>query len=93
MPDYTQTQKGWIGNFQQSAVVQLLGLADDLIAQTGTYASNQYGTGGTNAITDATAGGAIPQATAAMVASADGAVVAILATIAANRGYLEALRP
>lgn len=51
------------------------------------------GTGGANAISDATAETAIPQANAAAIAGAEGAVVSILATIAANRGYLEAIRP
>jgi len=89
---YVQQQTNWITQFQQLSM-QLLEIADKLETSTGTFSDQQFGTGGANAITDPTATAAIPQAIAQTIWSAEGAVVAILGTIASNRGYLEAIRP
>lgn len=88
-------QQGWLTRFQ-AGVVALMANADSLTELCNEYADDTFGTGGANAITDATVQTVIPACTAAQVASAEGTLAgnnAILATIAANRGYLEAIRP
>ena len=92
---WTSKQQNFLNRFGP-AVVQLMADADTLSALCAEYANEAYGTGGANAIPDTVVQVVLPAATAAQVAEAEGAlagVSAILATIAANRGYLEVMRP
>jgi hypothetical protein len=92
---WTTKQQNWVGRFS-AQVVALLDAADELTALCTEFTVDAYGTGGGNALTDSVVQGQLPAATAAIVASAEGAVAGssqILATISANRGYLEAVRP
>jgi len=73
-------------------IAQVLNLAPDIADANEEFAQNTYGTGGANAIPDAIVQTVAPAATAAEFNSAEGAMVTILASIEANRGYLEALR-
>jgi hypothetical protein len=78
------------------AVVSFLEAADTLNELCNEFATDAYGTGGANALTDAAVQSYLPAATALIVAEAEGALAgsnAILATIASNRGYLELMRP
>jgi hypothetical protein len=88
-------QANWIQRFSD-AVVGLLAYSDELTALCAEYSTETYGTGGANAITDAVAQSVLPASTALTIAQAEGAVIgsgAVVATVAANRGYLEAVRP
>jgi hypothetical protein len=79
-----------------NTTIQLLADADALTSLCAEFTNDGYGTGGANALTDAVVQGQLPAATAVLVSEAEGALAgtnAVLATIAANRGYLEILRP
>jgi len=92
---WQQKKTNYLGRFGP-AVVALMTDADNLTALCAEFANEGYGTGGANALTDADVQGVLPAATALQVAEAEGALAganAILATIAANRGYLEVMRP
>lgn len=96
----TTKQGNWVFRFSQQ-VVALMAAADALTALTTEMSNDSYGSGGTNALTDAVVqaslpNGPLPAATAALVFSAAGSLAnsnAILATIAANRQSLEWMRP
>lgn len=89
---WTAKQTGFVTRYQP-LVVQLMQVADALTVLNAEFTAETYGTGGANAIPDVVVQTVLPAATAAQFASAEGAVVTILGTIATNRGYLEALRP
>lgn len=77
-------------------VVALLAAADALTSLNTQWGAESYGTGGTNAITDAVVQSVLPGATAVLLNGAQFATAGsglILAVIAANRGALEPLRP
>lgn len=77
-----------------SALVQaFLNIADQLTVANSEFTADTYGTGGANAITDAIVQGVLPASTAALFNSGEAGVVAILATVASNRGALEMMRP
>ena len=90
--NYTPQQQKWTTDFQ-ALVLQLIAIDDAFDASIDEYTNQQFGNGGINALTDAVVQGVIPQATALQVWGAEGAVVAIRATIASNRGYLDAIKP
>ncbi len=89
---WTAKQQGWIQRFD-NAVISLMTAADALQPLVNEFTDDTYGSGGTNQLTDAVVQAILPAATAAIVDSAEGAVVTILATISTNRGYLENIRP
>ncbi len=77
-------------------LLQFLDNADELMTLNNEWTANAFATGAnptSNNITDAVVQGPYPAATALILNQAIGAVVAIQATIATNRGYLEAMRP
>ena len=79
-----------------AAINALCNDADNLAALYTQWQNDAYATGanpGADNITDALVQVQAPYATALQLNQAVGAVVAIQATIAANRGYLEAMRP
>ena len=79
-----------------TAVDAFLAAADAVNVLCNEFATDAYGVGGANALTDAAVQSYLPATTALGVAEAVGALNgnnAILATIAANRGYLELMRP
>ena len=79
-----------------NAVIAFLAANDALVILCNEYATDGYGTGGANAITDAAVQSYLPAATALLLAESVGALNgsnAIQATVAANRGYLEMGRP
>jgi hypothetical protein len=95
--NWTIKQQAWLTRFQ-ALCVQLMADADIGTELCNEYADEQYGTGGTNAIADATVQGiaGLSSQTATTVASAEGVFAGanqILATIANVRGYLENMRP
>jgi hypothetical protein len=73
--------------------VALMAMCDAGIPLTQEFADETYGTGGANAITDATIQALYPAITAAQFASAEGAIVAILATYTSNRGFMQVFKP
>jgi hypothetical protein len=78
------------------AVVVFLAANDALAELCNEFSVDAYGTGGANALTDAAVQSYLPAATALIVAEAEGALAGsnqILATVTANRGYLELMRP
>jgi hypothetical protein len=78
------------------AVVAFLAANDALQLLATEFSNDAYGSGGANALTDATVQTVLPAADAALVFSAVGALAnanAILATVAANRQSLEMMRP
>jgi hypothetical protein len=89
---FTAKQQNWIQRFS-ARVVDLLAANDALVALEAEFSVETYGTGGANALTDATVQGQLPAATAQLIWSSEGAVVSITNTIASNRGYLEPVRP
>jgi hypothetical protein len=89
---WTTKQQNFMSRFTV-AVVNMLTASDALTALCTEFTDDFYGTGGANALTDAVVQTVIPAATAAQTASAEGAVVNVLATVQTNRGYLEMMRP
>ena len=93
--NWSPKRQNWVQRFSDTTVA-FLALADQLATLCSEYSSEAYGTGGQNAITDAEAQAVLPATTALSVAQAEGAYIgadAVYATITANRGYLEAVRP
>jgi hypothetical protein len=89
-----------------NTVVALLANVDALEELTDQYSNDGYGTGGANAITDATVqsgnaagNGPLPAATALQVAEAvgvingSGGLLALFGNTGTQRGYLENVRP
>lgn len=92
---WTTKQQNYVTRFSNQ-VVQFLTAADALNALCTEFVDDQYGTGGANAIPDATVQLTLPAATATQVAQAVGALNgtnAILSVVTTNRGYLEMMRP
>lgn len=89
---FTTKEQNFINRFVPF-VVSLMALADQGTPLTTEFSDETYGTGGANALTDATVQTVLPAVTAAQFASAEGAIVTILAAIATNRGFLEVIRP
>ena len=81
---FTQTYSGQVNAF--------LDLIDYFTLANAEFTNDAYGSGGANALTDAIVQTVIPQATAAIFDSAEGAMVTILTDVASLRGYLEAIR-
>ncbi len=103
--NWVPKQVNWINRFSQ-AIVALMACADALTELCNEYADNAYGTGGANAIIDATVqsgqsngAGPLPASTAYMVAEAEGAiagsgqVLSLIGVTGSMRGYLENVRP
>lgn len=93
--NFTAKQQNWILRFS-NAVVGLLAYSDQLTALCTEFSNETYGTGGANAITDTVVQGQLPAATALLVNEAEGAIIGtggVVATITANRGFLESVRP
>ena len=96
----TSKQLNFISGFTQG-VVSLLKANDDLLSLINQWNGNSFATGASpsgNNITDTVISGGSPPSsfqymTAAQLNSAEGAVVSVTSTVAANRGYLEAMRP
>lgn len=89
-------KQGEFSSAYAAALVALLGAADTLTGLNTQWGAMSYGTGGTNAITDAAVQAVLPGATAVQLNAAQFATAGsglILAVIAANRGALEPLRP
>lgn len=82
---FTQKYVGLVQDFMNS--VDAISLAN------AEFATDAYGTGGANAITDAIVQGVIPAGNAALFNEMEGAMVSILQAVASNRGYLEIARP
>lgn len=83
-----------------AGVVALLAANDNLVSLVNQWNGNSYATGASptgNNITDAVLSGGTNQQVAFLSAAglneAEGAVVAVQATVAAQRGYLEMARP
>ncbi len=84
-----------------TAVVALLDANDNLTALVNDWNANAFATGASptgNNITDTVISGNsliqdVAYITAADLNTAEGAVVAVQTTVAAQRGYLEAMRP
>ena len=77
-------------------MVAALKAIDQLSLDCNEFATDAYGSGGANALTDVTVQTVLPAATALLVAEAVGVLNGasqILATVATNRGYLEMMRP
>lgn len=89
---WTAKQTGFVERYQP-LVVQLMLVADQLENLDAEFINCEYGTGGANEISDTIVQAVLPAATAAEFNSAEGAVVAILNEVTANRGYLEKMRP
>lgn len=95
---WTQKQGNFLQRLQP-AVVQLLSAVDVLQALASEYSQDAYGTGGANAIVDATVQALIPSATAANVGQAvgiiDGAnqLLSVVGQGTTGRAYLELMRP
>jgi hypothetical protein len=93
--NFTPKQQTFL-NTWVTQLLQFLNDADELGVLNNEWTANAFATGAnptSNNITDAVVQGPYPAATALVLNEAVGAVVAIQATIAANRGYLEAMRP
>ena len=93
--NWVPKQTNWVLRFSQ-VVINLMNNADALTELCTEFSDNTYGTGGANAITDATVQLSLPAATALQVDEAEGAIAGtaqVLAVIATNRGYLENMRP
>lgn len=96
--NFNPKQTAWLERFWP-AVVQLMETADLLASLANEYSQDTYGTGGANAITDATVQGILPAATAAQVASAVGIIngsnelLSIVGQNTSGRGFLEMMRP
>ena len=92
---WTAKQQNWIQRFS-NATVGLMANADAIGLLCTEFNNDFYGTGGANAITDATVQLVLPAASALLLNEAEGAMAGtnqILAIIATNRGYLEMMRP
>jgi hypothetical protein len=84
-----------------AAVVALLQANDSLLSLINNWNGNNYATGASptsdNITDDVISGNSLVQdmayMTAAELNSAEGAVVTVTSSVAANRGYLEAMRP
>jgi hypothetical protein len=93
--DLTPKQTGFVSRYRDTTT-DFLRLADKLANLKSEWDANAFATGASpagNNITDTTVQAAAPAATALQLNQAIGAVESIRTTIAANRGYLEALRP
>lgn len=106
--NFIPKQVNWLTRWQ-TAVVNLMTAVDAANALASEYATDAYGTGGANAITDltvqtgtaqtGTTGGPMPAMTAVLVASAVGIIngsnqiQAQIGQGGTNRGYLENMRP
>lgn len=91
----TGKQQGFCTRYIQQ-VADLLHTIDTLADLKAEWDANAYATGASpagNNITDAVIQGVAAYATAAQLNSAVGAIESIRTTVAANRGYLEAMRP
>lgn len=89
---WTVKQTAFVAKYA-SLCQQFLTLVDQIGLANDEFTQDTYGTGGANAITDTIVETILPAATAANFASAEGAMVTILVTVASNRGYLEIMRP
>jgi hypothetical protein len=92
---WTTKQQNWVQRFS-NATVNLLVAADQLSDLCNEFSVDAYGTGGANAISDATVQGILPAATALLVNEAEGAFIGtggVYSVITSNRGYLESVRP
>jgi hypothetical protein len=93
-------QLNFLSAFTQG-IIALLQANDNLTSIIANWNGNSYATGASptsDNITDTVISGGTPPSafaymTAAELNSAQGAVVNVQATIATNRGYLEAMRP
>jgi hypothetical protein len=88
---FTAKQTGFVGRYA-AAVVGLLAAVDQLTLLDAEFTADTYGTGGANAITDAIVQAVLPASTAALFNTGEAGVVAILVTVASNRGPLELMR-
>lgn len=91
----TSKQVNFINRYIQQ-VATLIGCIDALAALKSEWDADAYATGATpvgNNITDVIIQGTAPYATAQQLNQVVGAVESIRTTVAANRGYLEAMRP
>jgi hypothetical protein len=91
----TSKQVGFVNRHVQY-VQMLISCIDTLANLKAEWDANAYATGAvplTNNITDVVIQGTAPYATAQQLNQVIGAVESIRATVAANRGYLEAMRP
>lgn len=74
-------------------VVAFLKAADEFNGGFAEFVTDGYGQDGANQLTDAAVQSYLPSQTSLTVAQAEGAANTILQAIAANRGYLELMRP
>jgi hypothetical protein len=91
----TSKQTGFINRYTQQ-IQTLIGCIDALAQLKSEWDANAYATGATpvtNNITDAVIQSTAAYATASQLNQVIGAVESIRTTVAANRGYLEAMRP
>ncbi len=95
---FTLKQQQFIQRFS-SASVALMAAVDAMQALAAEFASDAYGTGGANALTDAVVQGVLPAATALQVAEAVGTInganqlLSIAGQGSSGRAYLEMMRP
>jgi hypothetical protein len=90
--NWATKQTGFVQRYA-AAVQALLNDIDQLTLLDAEFTNDAYGSGGANALTDVIVEGVLPAASALTFDEAEGAVVAVLATVSANRGYLEIMRP
>ena len=93
--DLTSKQVGFV-NRHITAIVMLLDVADTLNDLRYEWDANAYATGAVpleNNISDAIVQIPAPHITAEILNESIGAVVSVLEAVAANRGYLEEMRP
>lgn len=103
--NWTPKQATWVQNFS-NAVVGLMANIDAIEVLCAEFTDNSFGTGGTNAITDAVVqsgnaagNGPLPAATALQVAEAvgicngSGGLLSLIGDAGSQRGYLENVRP
>jgi hypothetical protein len=88
---FTTKQTGFVQRYA-TAVAGFLNAVDALTLLDAEFTNNTFGTGGAEAITDAIVQATLPSSTAALFNSGEAAVVAVLATVTANRGTLEMMR-
>lgn len=96
----TPKQLNFVRNFA-SAVRDLLDANDNLVSLVAQWNGNSYATNAvptSNNITDTVLSGNsliqdVAYITATQLNQSEGAVVTVLASVASNRGYLEAMRP
>lgn len=95
MTDFTLKEQNFI-NAYTTAVTNILNANISLTNIVSQWNAMAYATGASpsgNNITDATAASVRPSLNALILNQAMGAIASVQATIAANLGYLEAIRP